>query len=320
MLQIVLRVSLLLLFLVGPAFAATQEVILEGRTAVTVTQPFVSLGDVADVSSRVAGNDDAIIALKKIRIAESPLPGAETTVTASTILDALRANGVNTDAVGYRFPRVISVQRAGRKVLQQELRAVIEEVLKQSDRDISLRALRYDEDIAVTPGDIEMSASMFQTNKPGELGFSFEVESDKKTVQQFDVFATVEEWREIPVATRSIRRGSVIDVNDVRMARYNVSALPGDVALEPNSVYGLEASKNISFGEVFQKRKLSIPPVVEMGDIVTLVYRSAGIEATASGVAIESGAEGDEIRVRNDSSRKIVLGKVLEPGLIGVGK
>ena len=60
--------------------------------------------------------------------------------------------------------------------------------------------------------------------------------------------------------------------------------------------------------------------MVEMGAMVTLVYRSGGIEATASGVAIESGAQGDEIRVRNDSSRKIILGKVLEPGMVGVTK
>ena len=71
---------------------------------------------------------------------------------------------------------------------------------------------------------------------------------------------------------------------------------------------------------MFQKRKLDIPPVIDMGALVTLVYRSGGIEATASGVAIESGALGDEIRVRNDSSRKIILGKVLEPGIVGVSK
>ena len=300
--------------------ATTQEVRVEGRKSVTVTRPVVTVGDIANVSSQVPGNDEAIIALKKIKIAESPRPGSKTTLTAATILQALRANGVDVNAIGYHLPRVISVQRAGRKVLEQELRAVIENLLKQTKRDIAVRSIEFDRDLSVAPGDLEMSASLFETPKKGTLGFTFEVLAEDAEKQHFEVEAAVEEWRDIPVASRAIQRGSVIDVGDIKMARFNVSSLPGDVALDPKAVYGFEVNKNIAFGEVFQKRKLAIPPVIEMGAIVTLLYSTGSLQATASGVAIESGALGDDIRVRNDSSKKIVLGKILEPGVVGVNK
>lgn len=300
--------------------AATQEVRIEGRKSVTVTTPIVTVADIANVSSLVAGNDEAIIALKKIKVAEAPKPGGKSTLTASTVLQALRANGVDVNAIGYHLPRVISVQRAGRKVLEQELRAVIENLLKQTKRDIAVRSIDFDRDLSVAPGEVEMSASLFETQKKGTMGFTFEVEAEDTEKQHFEVEAEVEEWRDIPVASRSIQRGSVIDVGDIKMARFNVSSLPGDVALDPKAVYGFEANKNISFGEVFQKRKLAIPPVIEMGATVTLLYSTGVLEATASGVAIESGALGDDIKVRNDSSKKIILGKILEPGVVGVNK
>ena len=40
---------------------------------------------------------------------------------------------------------------------------------------------------------------------------------------------------------------------------------------------------------------------------------------TAVGTALENGGLGQDIRVRNDSSKKIVMGRVIEPGLVMVG-
>lgn len=301
-------------------YADTRDVRIVGRQEVTVTTPSVTIADIAKVTSRSPGNDDALIALKRIKVAAAPKPGKKNTIAANGVLDALRSNGVDLEVVGYQLPRVITVQRAGRPVLEAELRAVIESVLSSTGRDITLREVSFDEGLSVVPGDIEMAATMFETPRPGKLGFSFEVTGQDSTVQRFDVLASIDEWRQIPVAIRSIERGSTVEVHDLKMARFNISQLPDDVALEPEAVYGFAADRNISFGDVFRKAHLSIPPVIEMGGSVTLLYRKGALEATASGVAIESGAIGDDIRVRNEGSKRIIMGKILEPGLVGVGK
>ncbi|MCB0340106.1 MAG: flagellar basal body P-ring formation protein FlgA, partial [Bdellovibrionales bacterium] len=83
---------------------------------------------------------------------------------------------------------------------------------------------------------------------------------------------------------------------------------------------GFETNRNIGFGEVFRKPMLHIPPVITSGSKVTVFYKSAAMEATASGVAVEDGIEGSEIRVRNDNSNKVITGRVVGPGMVQVGR
>ena len=47
--------------------------------------------------------------------------------------------------------------------------------------------------------------------------------------------------------------------------------------------------------------------------------RFGRLEATATGVALENGGFNQEIRVRNEGSKKVVVAKVLEAGLVSVG-
>jgi flagella basal body P-ring formation protein FlgA len=49
-----------------------------------------------------------------------------------------------------------------------------------------------------------------------------------------------------------------------------------------------------------------------------MVYKNGLFEVSATGVALEAGGRGHEIRVRNEASKKIIAATVLEPGLVGV--
>ena len=52
---------------------------------------------------------------------------------------------------------------------------------------------------------------------------------------------------------------------------------------------------------------------------MAIVFRFGRREATATGVALENGGFNQEIRVRNEGSKKVVVAKVLEAGLVSVG-
>jgi flagella basal body P-ring formation protein FlgA len=109
-----------------------------------------------------------------------------------------------------------------------------------------------------------------------------------------------------------------VGAGDLMMARLNLGSIPSDTAHEATSIIGLETSSNITYGEVFRKKKLAIPPLIESGSKVTMVYESKLFKATASGVALESGAAGQMIRIRNDGSKRVVSGEVVEPGLVRI--
>ncbi|MEZ4753176.1 MAG: flagellar basal body P-ring formation chaperone FlgA, partial [Bdellovibrionota bacterium] len=115
-------------------------------------------------------------------------------------------------------------------------------------------------------------------------------------------------------------RGAVIGSDDVVMARLNSTAIPNDAAVEIKDIIGLETDQAIGYGEVFRRNKLAIPPVIARGQKVAIQYKSKFLEASAIGIAEESGIEGDEIRVRNRVSEKVVFGTIIAPGLVRVSK
>lgn len=312
---------LLLVILLGsvsPVVSEEPTIRLRGRKENIVTRSVITVGDIVDVTSSSYRDDDAVIGLKKIRIVSSPNPGEEVTISADRILGRLRDEGVDLKAIGYTLPRVTVVTRASHAISYDEIRAAIEEYLHQSESDVILKAIDYNEPVLVTPGTLSLEVQPYTLRDTNRMGFWITAKGKDDEKKRFPIRATVEEWRQVPVASRPIREGSIIGLNDFHMARMNLKEVPRDTTFSKEQIIGLEASQSIGFGEVFRKTKLNIPPVVASGSTVTIRYRKGAITATASGVALEDGVLNQEIRIRNSASKKVVQGRVIEPGLVGV--
>lgn len=289
-----------------------------GRKAITITTPEVRLGDLANVSSRLVRDDDIVIGLKKIFIARSPAPGRTVTISASQVLERMSEEGVATGQLGYSLPRIMKITRASRQLTSEEIMMTIEEALQKQEGELEIKGLDYSEPVHVLPGSVTLKVNGFSRPRPGKLKFSMNAMVEGESPQRFAVEATVEEWAEVPVARRPLLKGSVVGAQDVVMARMNMSQIPSDAAFSPNRIIGMETSRSITYGEVFRKNKLSIPPLIESGARVTLIYETRLLKATASGIALEAGAAGQVIRVKNEASRKIITGTVEESGLVKV--
>jgi flagella basal body P-ring formation protein FlgA len=90
------------------------------------------------------------------------------------------------------------------------------------------------------------------------------------------------------------------------------------VASDPSLIVGQRLSHDVPSGGLFRTHSLESPPLVRAGERVTLLYRSGVLEATASAIALDGGPEGGRVRVRNESSKRIVQGTILGPGMIEV--
>lgn len=296
--------------------AALRGIRIIGREQVTVTGDKVRLEDVAEVSSPHIADDEGVIALKKLELVTSPSPGQKTTLAAMAVLDRLRTANVDLTQVGYTLPSIMTISRAGREITLEEVRATIEGLLASQHRDTTIKQVRYDSNVFVAPGLVTLSAEPLFTQSPAQLPFMITAKVGGAPEVRFKAVATADEWKEVPVAARALPRGAVVEEGDVVMARLNTAALPRDLADKPTSIVGLATSSSISFGEAFQRSKLAIPPVITAGAQVTMIVRTNLLEATASGVALEAGIEGQEIKIRNESSKKTVTGKVVEPGVV----
>jgi flagella basal body P-ring formation protein FlgA len=103
------------------------------------------------------------------------------------------------------------------------------------------------------------------------------------------------------------------------MKKVNGTGISRDVLENIGDIVGHSVTRDIGQGEVFRQGAVVVPPVVRAGSRVTLVFRQGGLEATATGTATENGILGQEIKVQNESSKKLVAGKIIEPGVVSVG-
>ncbi len=124
---------------------------------------------------------------------------------------------------------------------------------------------------------------------------------------------------ELPVATRRLLPGDTLAPGDVQMARVHASQLQTAVVRAPEQAVGMAVRRQpIAAGAPLPLPDLGPPMVVTRGAPVTMELDSPGLTLTAQGVAMDSGAMGDQVRVLNPASRAMVTVAVIGPGRVRV--
>jgi len=122
--------------------------------------------------------------------------------------------------------------------------------------------------------------------------------------------------RDVPVVTRRILPGEVIDAADVRIVSVDARHVPPNAVLDMHQLVGLEPRWPIAPLVPVSRAQVKSALAVERGAGVRAVFRRAGIELTTHLVAVDGGAIGQTITLRNPSSNKLVRGRVADTGVV----
>ena len=294
------------------------DIRLQGRTDVVVTEPVVRLGDVALIESAAVADDEAMVELRKIPLANSPRAGESLTIEGVAILEKLKDAGVRLDSVLYTFPKQVQVTRAYREVSRDELERALKSFLLVQDRKIEVKHLLAERPVRIPADALSIEVVGLQAMQPGHFGVDYRSRAGSGEVR-FQMKALADEWRIMPTAVKPLKRGEIITASDVRLMKVNGTSMLPDSVEQIGDVVGRMLLRDVGQGEMFSAKAVQIPPVIEAGSRVTMIYRRGRLEATARGVAMEDGADGQEINVRNESSKKVVRARVREKGVVMLG-
>jgi flagella basal body P-ring formation protein FlgA len=127
--------------------------------------------------------------------------------------------------------------------------------------------------------------------------------------------------RLLPVPTVTIYPGDVIrdSMIDERPIQYD-AAPEGAVVSSKNMLIGRVAKRTLLPGKPIAPIAVDSPRLVLIGSQVKIVFEEEGLVIVAYGAALQAGAVGDMIRVRNQESGLIVTGRVQADGSIRVGE
>lgn len=120
------------------------------------------------------------------------------------------------------------------------------------------------------------------------------------------------------VARRPLARGTMPERPDVHLVERELATLPSGYLTSIDALSGRRLRRGVRSGSVITPAMLEAIPVVQRGETVTLLYDAAGFEVRGEGTALEDAGIGEHLRVRSNSSRRVVHGRVGEGRLVRV--
>ncbi|WP_393949212.1 flagellar basal body P-ring formation chaperone FlgA [Kluyvera intermedia] len=134
----------------------------------------------------------------------------------------------------------------------------------------------------------------------------------------WDIAVTVKPDIYLPViiANNTLERGQVINADSITVRKINISNTRGDYITLPDDVVGMTVKRRIRDRQPIMLNQLESPLLVERGQRVLMIAEQNGVEARTMGEAIKKGRKGEIIKVKNESSGRVVSAIVADTGVV----
>lgn len=142
--------------------------------------------------------------------------------------------------------------------------------------------------------------------------------ADGEVITAVPAAGRFDELAEIPMLKRTLRNGELIAAKDIEIRDIPVGQTRSDTITDMDSLIGKSPSHSISAFRPIRQHEIGAPPLVKKNNIVQMHYKSPGMEITTTGQAMEDGAKGSVISVRNMASKRVVQAVVDDAGSVSI--
>jgi flagella basal body P-ring formation protein FlgA len=133
-----------------------------------------------------------------------------------------------------------------------------------------------------------------------EVGIVTEAMTKRVTIE-----ATARAWQNEVIVAKPLAYNKVLEDADFTERRMLVDALPDQVLLNRDQCVAQQASQDLKPGTIMTARMVDAVPLVRPGQLVTITLTQGTVQIKAVGVAMEQGALGQTIKVRNETTREV---------------
>lgn len=112
------------------------------------------------------------------------------------------------------------------------------------------------------------------------------------------------------LAKRSLLKGELITKGDLYRAEINIHRLKNGYFNDINDLIGQSCKQNIPINTPLNPRYVELEKVIHKGEKVAIIMKNNNLIISMDGIAINEGAIGETVRVKNLSSKKIIEAQV----------
>lgn len=256
-------------------------------------------------------------------IFRSPNPGTIGEIQTTAILAQARRNGMmQMDDMGLK---VVTVMRADNLISKTDIEDTIRDAFIDRYKlgEMGELNLSYDtpiQDIRTNTTSPSIDVDNFAySSQSGRFVISLNYKNgNNDNFKTFTIKGTAFQVVEIPVLSSNIRRGDIVDVNDVHLEKITMNVASNGPPLRLDDVIGKESRRSLRAGNPIRTNDIKEPTLVSRNDLVSIIYEQGSLRLSAQGRALENGARGEVVSVLNAQSKQVVRAKVNNYGQVNV--
>lgn len=145
-----------------------------------------------------------------------------------------------------------------------------------------------------------------------------DVKVDGRTLESGQVRLKIKKYDDVLVLLENVTRSETVSAGQVEFQRMEVTNEHERPLTDPSELSGQRARRNLRRGSILTARDLEAIPDIEFGRDVSIVYSDGLCRISAEGKALASGLAGEYIKVKNKSSGKIILARIVDATAVAV--
>ena len=284
----------------------------------SVKDNHIVLGDLATFSETNALSE----ALSTIPLCPSPEPGESLQLSSPNIIKTILRGNPLPQSTQWLGSSVIQIKREGVKITSQIIEKEIAGYIdknrhKLPQAKISFNPKKLPLPFFIPRGNIDWEIIPSDPDILGSGRFTIIIRVDDRVRKNFSINGELEVMASVAVATNDIRRGEILTPANIAMKTRNINT-ENAPAFSLRDLLGKRSKQYIRKGGIIQTALIEIPPLIHKGQIVKIVINQGPLHISTSGIARNSGREGDVIRVQNLNSKKLIFCQITAPGIVEV--
>lgn len=145
-----------------------------------------------------------------------------------------------------------------------------------------------------------------------------ELKDQGKLIGRGQIRLRIRKFAEVLVARDRLPRHSKLIRADFEIKRVEITSLREQPVRQIKSMSAFRLKRNLSRGNILTLRSIEPVPDIDVGREVSILFSGRLFQISAPGRALQAGAIGDIVKVKNLSSGRIVRARVLDKNTVTI--
>lgn len=210
---------------------------------------------------------------------------------------------------------------AGQFESHQKIKLEIEKFIQNNTLDtkypVVLEPINISPKVKVKTCFSSLSISYSNPTKP--FGHTtIQVKCEQPAFWKMNIPVVINQYDDVLWLKNPIARGQNIDENDVIAKKMNVSKLIKGYFIHFDQLKSLQTKRALKANSILTPNQFKARNLVKTGQLVTVILKTNNLNIKTSATALQSASKGKLVKVRNNSTLKILSGIVTAEGTVQV--